>query len=67
VNQSKGDADPSNWLPSADAYVCAYLADWIAVKARWDLSMDPSEAGRIRNVHTQRCPLQTVADWPPAP
>lgn len=64
-NRSKGDADPSNWLPSDDTFTCEFLADWIAVKARWSLSMDQSEAGRIRNELTYRCPDQTAAPWPP--
>ena len=63
-NQSKGEADPSNWLPPNEAFVCTYLADWIAIKARWELSMDQSEFGRIRNVITERCPEQTIAPWP---
>ncbi len=63
-NASKGQADPSNWLPPNEAAVCAYLADWVAIKARWRLSMDQSEAGRIRNVLTDRCPDQTLAPWP---
>jgi Protein of unknown function (DUF1524) len=67
VNQSKGDADPSNWLPPLTGYVCTYLADWISIKARWGLSMDESEAGRIRNELTARCPSRTIAPWTPAP
>jgi hypothetical protein len=67
VNQSKSDADPSNWLPPSTGYICIYLADWISIKARWALSMDQSEAGRIRNEITARCPTQTIAPWTPAP
>jgi hypothetical protein len=66
-NQSKSENDPSNWLPPNDGYVCTYLADWIAVKARWSLSMDQSEYGRIRNVLRDRCPDQVIAPWTPAP
>lgn len=64
-NRSKGDADPSNWLPSDTTFVCTFLADWVAIKARWSLSMDQSEAGRIRNELTDRCPDQTIDPWPP--
>jgi hypothetical protein len=70
VNQSKGSADPSNWIPPNDDFVCTYLADWTSIKARWGLSMDQSEHGRIRNLLTDRCPDQTIAPWPetaPAP
>jgi len=64
-NRSKGDRDPSNWLPPRSAAICPYLSDWVAVKARWSLSMDPSEYGRIRNVLTARCPGQPIDDWTP--
>ena len=62
-NRSKGDKDPSNWIPVRQAYLCTYLADWVAVKARWGLSMDQSEAGRIRNLLTRSCATTTVAPW----
>ena len=66
-NTAKSDKDPSNWIPpNADA-VCTYLADWTAIKARWGLSMDESEYGRIRNLLTDRCPGQTIAPWAPVP
>lgn len=58
VNQSKGDRDPSNWLPPRQEYRCTYLGDWVAVKVRWGLTMDQSEHGRIRNLVRDRCP-----DW----
>lgn len=65
VNQSKSDKDPSNWLPPIESEWCRYLGDWLAIKARWQLSMDESEAGRIRNVLRQRCPDLTIAPWTP--
>jgi hypothetical protein len=46
---------------------CRYVGDWIAIKARWGLTMDASEAGRIRNIVTDRCPDLMVAPWPTAP
>ena len=66
-NGSKGDRDPSNWLPAASADLCPYLSDWISIKARWGLTMDSSEFGRIRNQITDNCPGLTVAGWTPAP
>jgi hypothetical protein len=65
VNAAKGDKDPVNWLPPDPAAVCPYLADWVAIKARWGLSMDESEYGRVRNLLTDRCPGQTVSPWEP--
>lgn len=67
VNNDKSDKDPSNWLPPDPAAMCTYLADWVAIKARWGLTMDQSEAGRIRNVLTDQCPGQLIAPWPEAP
>ncbi|HYN34213.1 MAG TPA: HNH endonuclease family protein [Ilumatobacteraceae bacterium] len=64
VNQDKSAADPSNWLPPDPGFVCTYLSDWVSIKARWSLSMDQSEHGRIRNLLTDRCPDQTIAPWP---
>lgn len=73
-NRSKGDRDPSNWLPPHRPSICGYLSDWIAVKARWSLAMDPSEHGRIRNYLSANCPLEPIDDWstpvivePPSP
>lgn len=42
-NRSKGDKDPAQWLPPKG--VCTYIADWISMKARYQLSVDPIEAG----------------------
>lgn len=67
VNSTKGDKDPSNWLPPSPTAVCMYLADWTAIKARWGLTMDQSEYGRIRNVLTDQCPGQLIEPWPVAP
>ncbi len=47
-NRSKGEADPSNWLPPNRDDHLRYIAVWVVVKARWELSMDQSEYGRIR-------------------
>jgi hypothetical protein len=67
VNQSKGDKDPSNWMPSLVSARCQYLADWVAIKARWQLSMDESEAGRIRNLLTRECPGLRIEPWTSPP
>ena len=62
-NQSKSDKDPSNWIPKNSAYVCTYLADWVAIKARWGLTMDTSEWGRIKNLLTSSCRTTTITPW----
>lgn len=67
VNMSKGDKDPSNWMPPLKSYWCTYLGDWISVKARWGLSMDQSEFGRIKNLLSTDCSSLTISGWSAAP
>ncbi len=67
VNASKSDKDPSNWMPPLRSYWCPYLGDWISVKARWGLSMDQSEFGRIKNLLNSDCSSLTIASWSAAP
>lgn len=40
-NRSKGDRDPSAWMPDQDP--CGYAQAWIAVKSHWRLTIDPAE------------------------
>jgi hypothetical protein len=67
VNSKKGAMDPSNWLPSLKSNLCTYLGNWISVKARWNLSMDQSEWGRIKNLINSSCAGLVIAPWPEAP
>ena len=46
VNQSKGDQDPAEWMPTYDK--CRYLREWVAVKIRWRLSVDSAEKTALR-------------------
>lgn len=64
-NQDKGAADPSNWLPPNEEDRCRYVTAWVIVKARWALSMDESEFGRIANLFKGPCKGFTVADGLP--
>jgi len=66
-NRSKSDKDPSNWLPALRGYVCTYVANWISVKARWNLSMDQSEWGRLNNILSGQCRGATMRGWNPPP
>ncbi|WP_241827087.1 hypothetical protein [Streptomyces graminilatus] len=54
-NPSKADHDPTTWQPPADAYRCTYATDWIAVKTRWDLAVDPAEQATLTRV-VDECP-----------
>jgi hypothetical protein len=67
VNQSKGDRDPSQWMPPRRDYRCTYISLWLSVKARWSLSVDPSEAGMIRALLDDECRGLRVAKWAPTP
>lgn len=66
-NRSKSDRDPSNWIPPQKSYVCTYLSEWVAIKAKWKLSMDQSEFGRIKNLLTASCATTTIVPWGTAP
>lgn len=65
-NRSKGDADPSNWMPPNRGDWCRYVSAWVVVKWRWGLAMDPSEYGRVRNLLTGECEGATAEDGIPA-
>lgn len=54
-NVAKSDKDPSNWLPTNADDVCRFIGDWVSIKARWGLTMDQSEHGRVRNLLTGPC------------
>lgn len=58
VNQSKGDQDPSTWLPTYDK--CRYVAEWVAVKIRWNLSADSAERTVLNNYATSCTDTVTV-------
>lgn len=56
-NRSKGDRDPASWLPEHG--VCRYVADWVAVKLRWGLSVDSVERSALGRV-AGHCPDRRV-------
>jgi hypothetical protein len=58
-NRSKGDRDPADWLPPAPGALCPYLSDWIAVKVRWQLSIDANEHAALL-AEIQSCPSATM-------
>ena len=43
ANRAKSAQGPEDWLPPDPAHRCRYVADWVAVKARWGLAMDERE------------------------
>ncbi|WP_370248469.1 HNH endonuclease family protein [Nocardioides sp.] len=58
VNQAKGDQDPATWLPTYDR--CRYVAEWVAVKLRWDLAVDPAERSVLQQYAGQCTVTVTV-------
>lgn len=63
VNQSKSDADPTAWLPPLRSFWCKYVADWVAIKTRWGLTVDWAEADVLRQILTGEC-SGTTTDIP---
>ncbi|MEV0442890.1 HNH endonuclease family protein [Streptomyces spectabilis] len=57
-NRSKADQDPSTWMPPSAGYHCRYVSDWVAVKTRWGLAIDPAEAAAL---------ARTLGECPNAP
>ena len=63
TNRSKGDKDPPQWMPPDPADFCGYLADWVAVKSHWQLTMDESEQRFIDKRLRGQCAGATVTPW----
>jgi hypothetical protein len=47
-NRSKSDDDPARWLPDQDR--CGYVASWLRVKRKYNLSVDQAEHDAIASV-----------------
>lgn len=67
VNQSKSDRDPPNWMPPLMSARCPYVADWIAVKARWQLTVDAIEKNFLQSYVRTNCPDLRIAPWETVP
>lgn len=59
VNQSKGDRDPAVWMPPAASATCKYVDYWVAVKTRWNLTVDATEQDALRS-YAAGCPDVTI-------
>jgi len=57
LNRSKGDRDVAAWLPTKAQ--CNYISNWIAVKWRFDLTVDPAEGEFLQRKITE-CKLTNV-------
>jgi len=61
VNEAKGAGDPAQWMPPNADHRCDYVAWWIAIKARWELTVDGREAGFLRDLLGGEC--RGLAIW----
>lgn len=68
-NSSKSDSDPATWLPANER--CRYVADWVAVKIRWALTIDLAEQAALRSVVAGCAPapltVEVMRGVPPPP
>ncbi|MGA5711181.1 HNH endonuclease family protein [Streptomyces cellulosae] len=64
-NRSKGDQDPSEWMPPTADVHCRYLVEWVGAKLRWSLTADDAELAALNSMATA-CPGWTVTYEPAA-
>lgn len=57
TTRAKGDKDVTSWLPAKG--VCSYITDWIAIKFRYSLSVDISEAS-VLNRYIASCSITNI-------
>ena len=59
LNSQKGDGDAATWLPPLKSFRCAYVAQQIAVKAKYSLWVTPPEKDAMVRILTA-CPKQVL-------
>jgi len=73
TNRSKGDKDPSLWLPAKEQ--CTYTENWIAIKVKYSLTVDIKEATKLNTlidscglgISSTQTPSPTSISQPPSP
>ena len=50
ANRSKGARDPSEWLPTNQAYHVQYAKAWVGIKVLWGLTSDSKELDTLRSI-----------------
>ena len=65
-NRSKGDRDPADWMPPLASATCTYVVDWVAVKVRWGLTVDPREQQTLADF-ASACTQIPIPPIPPGP
>jgi hypothetical protein len=59
LNLQKGDGDAATWLPPLKSFRCAYVAQQIAVKAKYSLWVVPPEKAAMLSI-LAKCPTQKL-------
>ena len=59
LNSQKGDGDTATWLPPLKSFRCAYVAQQIAVKAKYSLWVTAPEKEAMARILTA-CPKQAL-------
>jgi hypothetical protein len=59
LNSQKGDGDAATWLPPLKSFRCTYVAQQIAVKAKYSLWVTPPEKEAMTRILTA-CPKQRL-------
>ena len=59
LNSQKGDGDAATWLPPLKSFRCTYVAQQIAVKAKYSLWVVPPEKAAMVAI-LAKCPAQKV-------
>jgi len=59
LNQQKSDGDAATWLPPLKSFRCAYVAQQIAVKAKYSLWVVPPEKAAMVAI-LAKCPGQKI-------
>ncbi len=59
TNIQKKDKGPDAWLPPNPAHTCTYIAEWLKVKAIWNLMLSEAESQSIsKTIKKANCPSQ---------
>ena len=59
LNSQKGDGDAATWLPPLKSFRCSYVAQQIAVKAKYSLWVTAPEKAAMVSI-LAKCPTQKV-------
>lgn len=59
LNSQKSDGDAATWLPPLKSYRCAYVAQQIAVKAKYSLWVTAPEKSAMVGI-LAKCPMQVA-------